>query len=525
MATIYSPYGKTFYPSGSNNPRKIRDFITYEITETDLAYRVKVTACGIQLSGGDCGTNSGTMTLSATGKASSTGSGGFAYQGATTKTLISNKTYEWAKTSQAQSKTIRASYVVSSGIAKGTYTCTLNVNIPALITKTLTYVSEADVVVPLPVVIYGNNSTVTVSDIVPVRTGYDFKGWNTAQDGSGIDVEGTYTFYGGVTETTIYAMWHLSYVPPVFANMRAYRVASSASGSDPDVLSDGTRVYFDCDYEPPQQTAAVNPVSSSLKLVGKNQNFTLDTGGGKIYGYTSSGVLGTTEKDNIELRMLVTDYEGNIHEYIAATYISSEETVFDAFKGTQGGETYQSFAVGTTARDFNSPDRDERGNFDIKMKLTVGDVDFSISNDEYDELLSDLGGAVTVRLIDWLYPIGAIIESANADFDPNTLYSTQTWVRIKGKYLIGVDEDDDDFAVVGEVAIGEKMHTLTVEEMPEHIHKTRQRSASGTSTGWALDIQNTNCMFAEGNIEDAGNNQPHNNIPPSFAVYIWQRTA
>lgn len=45
-----------------------------------------------------------------------------------------------------------------------------------------------------------------------------------------------------------------------------------------------------------------------------------------------------------------------------------------------------------------------------------------------------------------MYPVGSVVASVNANFDPNKIYNG-TWVRFaKGQTLVGVDEADKDFA-------------------------------------------------------------------------------
>lgn len=62
---------------------------------------------------------------------------------------------------------------------------------------------------------------------------------------------------------------------------------------------------------------------------------------------------------------------------------------------------------------------------------------------------------VMSSLIDWIYPIGAVVASVNKQFDPNKLY-TGTWVRTaQGKVLVGVNESDSDFSTAGKTG-GEK---------------------------------------------------------------------
>lgn len=125
-------------------------------------------------------------------------------------------------------------------------------------------------------------------------------------------------------------------------------------------------------------------------------------------------------------------------------------------------------------------------------------------------------------LIDMIYPVGSIIENANAGFNPNTVFSGTTWERIKGKVLVGVDEDDDDFKTSGKTG-GEKTHKLTIAEMPSHQHSLTSVSEKsylvpqGNYYGVrGQDIRNT---------DKTGGDGAHNNLQPYETVYIWKRTA
>lgn len=71
--------------------------------------------------------------------------------------------------------------------------------------------------------------------------------------------------------------------------------------------------------------------------------------------------------------------------------------------------------------------------------------------------------------VDMVFPVGSVITNSSPTFDPNVLYEGTTWERIKGKVIVGIDEDDNDFNTVNKTG-GEKTHTLTVNEMPSHNH-------------------------------------------------------
>lgn len=124
----------------------------------------------------------------------------------------------------------------------------------------------------------------------------------------------------------------------------------------------------------------------------------------------------------------------------------------------------------------------------------------------------------TLKLV---FPIGqTYITQTNVN--PSTILGFGTWERVKGKVLVGLDEDDTDFNEIGKED-GEKTHTLTVNEMPKHSHTYKKASgvpnykdtASGTAYG-----------DYEVNTSIAGDDQPHNNLQPYRVVgYMWERTA
>lgn len=110
--------------------------------------------------------------------------------------------------------------------------------------------------------------------------------------------------------------------------------------------------------------------------------------------------------------------------------------------------------------------------------------------------------------------------------NPST-YFGGTWERIaKGRTLVGVDENDTDFNASSKTG-GEKEHTLTVDEMPAHIH-TLTVVPNGASTGTqkqACYYIYTNAQTYTESTDVRGDDQPHNNLQPFYTCYIWLRTA
>lgn len=95
--------------------------------------------------------------------------------------------------------------------------------------------------------------------------------------------------------------------------------------------------------------------------------------------------------------------------------------------------------------------------------------------------------------------------------------------NIKGRTIVGLDTDDTDFNTIGKT-LGEKTHTLTVAEMPEHNHKmpidsfVNSDSQTNVKSGGHVSYETQGQNYG---TTSAGGSQPHNNIQPSFvATYI-----
>lgn len=96
--------------------------------------------------------------------------------------------------------------------------------------------------------------------------------------------------------------------------------------------------------------------------------------------------------------------------------------------------------------------------------------------------------------------------------------------NIKGRTIVGLNADDADFNTIGKT-IGEKTHTLTIKEMPEHTHKFRASTKLGNDESTITYGERTSGSVISGNygnaIQNEGSSQSHNNIQPSFiGVYI-----
>lgn len=169
------------------------------------------------------------------------------------------------------------------------------------------------------------------------------------------------------------------------------------------------------------------------------------------------------------------------------------------------------------------------------------------------------------KLLDFIYPIGAIYMSVN-NTDPSNLFGG-TWEKLENKFLLG--SGDEAIGVTG----GEKTHTLSGAELPTHTHPFAANSTSSGNHSHGTASTANNFFFvtndgvttsdAADNITDGnkkykyprslatksiakheltgttgahnhsvsgttgatGSSKAHNNMPPYLVVNMWKRTA
>lgn len=116
------------------------------------------------------------------------------------------------------------------------------------------------------------------------------------------------------------------------------------------------------------------------------------------------------------------------------------------------------------------------------------------------------------------YPVGAIYISADST-SPASLFGG-TWAMITNRFLLAAGD-----LYEGGTTGGEAAHTLTVNEVPSHSHEVNTGCGSPAAgggivlRGWSGDSYKRFSLF------DTGGGAAHNNMPPYFAVYMWQRVA
>lgn len=130
-----------------------------------------------------------------------------------------------------------------------------------------------------------------------------------------------------------------------------------------------------------------------------------------------------------------------------------------------------------------------------------------------------------------VYPVGSLYSNYDNSANPATLLGFGTWVAAgSGRVLVGVgittDSRGENATFAAGATGGEFNHLLAASEMPTHTHTVKEGSRTGTPGGTLTSGDDeTNSVASEQTSGSAGGGQPHNNMPPYVAVYIWRRTA
>jgi hypothetical protein len=180
--------------------------------------------------------------------------------------------------------------------------------------------------------------------------------------------------------------------------------------------------------------------------------------------------------------------------------------------------------------------------------IGVGNFTFPTNGTLGQTLIFDSGGNLTAGS---LFPVGSVYFTTT-DTNPGTFLGG-TWVRIaQGRFIAGVgtgNDGDRSQEIVSGNSGGKYTHTLTESEMPSHDHegisigygkgsfiRNSGRLSENFSIGSGrsskqsdifVPIGGTTPFYHQGEVdlEDSGGDLPHNNTPPAFGLFVWNRTA
>lgn len=159
----------------------------------------------------------------------------------------------------------------------------------------------------------------------------------------------------------------------------------------------------------------------------------------------------------------------------------------------------------------------------------------------YEQAISTAVSAAQTKAKLDAHPVGSYYWS-NDSTNPATLFGGTWEVLPAGYTLIAQGSGTDDFGSYTYTAgqkYGERKHQLTTDEMPAHTHQEKMTTSdgnpnplvnletSGTLSGATVPqrFAYTNKATDKVTTVSTGENQPHNNLPPSIACYSWRRTA
>lgn len=295
----------------------------------------------------------------------------------------------------------------------------------------------------------------------------------------------------GRTSKTTKNITVLPYAPPNIIECSAWRITSAGANSD-----GGNRIALKLNYT----------IASVGGKNDKTYNFRYKKSGDTSFTSFASGAAEAAYNDTqkfIAAPTISPDYAYVIRVEIKDYFqtIAYEVQIPTAFTLMDFRATGKGIAFGKVS---------EKDTFEVAM-----DAEF-VGNVKAESIR--IGGKT---LLDWTHPIGSIYASTSAT-DPKDLFGG-TWVRIKDRFLLAAGDSYSAGATGGEAT-----HTLTVAEMPSHIHAMMYYLANG-STSWGYNFQSPGApsdpTLASGGMYPSGESKAHNNMPPYLVVYVWQRTS
>ncbi len=262
--------------------------------------------------------------------------------------------------------------------------------------------------------------------------------------------------------------------------------------------------------------------------------------------------MGTTKTTNLNLTKPDKDEQYNVKHF------NDNMDLIDSFAGQVPARALTADKL-TTGANINGVRFD--GTTDVTLPPTGADTD-----------LSNLTTVGQQTLLNLIYPVGSLYMSVNA-VNPATLFGFGTWTQIKDTFLLAAGDTYANAATGGsaEVSLSTSQlpahnHTASTDSTGAHTHSRGTQEISGQSyNGYrciltygdgALQIQGSSRdwgsqgsvtggngfnFYASRNwsgatssngahthtvtVNNAGQGEAHDNMPPYLAVNIWKRVA
>ena len=346
-----------------------------------------------------------------------------------------------------------------------------------------------------------------------------------------LTITGTATDSRGIVGTASASITVLAYTPPsVERNTSTNALVCARALANGTLDDDGTALYVACSRK---YSILDGNNAASVQARYKAESgewsawvtFFAESASGDNYAGIIAGITLAVESPyTIELRAV--DKLGESGGSLSFPVPTSEATV-DLGEGGNSVGVGRRAHVGTEKRLDVAWDAHFENGLQVIGAADLGETPPKVA------VLDNAGWVYYRTPVDLIYPVGSIYMSVNAT-NPKELFGG-TWEQIQGKFLLGMSSSYPAGSQGGEAE-----HTLTVEEMPSHRHPfagsgdfsnydgsyssiNKQGSAYSGEPG----LYNGADYSSRGYIamQHAGGGQPHNNMPPYLAVYIWKRTA
>lgn len=310
-----------------------------------------------------------------------------------------------------------------------------------------------------------------------------------------------------------------AYNAPYFTSFTAYRCDSSGNAK-----SDGT--YIKYNYGTMASEAGTTNITT-VKIYYKLSTATTWTQAGNVS--TTSGIIKTTSNTNANFNQSntymvyaeVTDSYGESSNSAQVT-IFGQSRIFNVRPNGTG------IAFGKMAESDNLFETVWPAKFNSTVSCSSVTCEDDVSCDSLT--CNNINGK---SIVDLIYPVGSIYMSVNST-SPATLFGG-TWEQLQDRFLLSAGNTYTAGSTGGSADV-----TLNLNQIPSHAHMEYLNCTYGggnktiSSQFIIEDMQYVSWTSAErtgmntgyaGNTGTAGGSQPHDNMPPYLAVYMWKRTA
>ena len=162
---------------------------------------------------------------------------------------------------------------------------------------------------------------------------------------------------------------------------------------------------------------------------------------------------------------------------------------------------------------------------DIQTQIDTEATTRADADSGLDARVTNLEAVNNPKLND-IFPVGAIYITAG-NTNPGSLLGVGTWsARAQGRFIVGVGTGNDGAEGraygAGNSSTGSYRHQLTTAEMPAHTHSVLLGDSD--NSGGVIEHGSSRGTSTD-NTQSTGGDGLHENSPPAFGLYIWQRTA